>query len=123
MLTPTGWERRGGSLPESGEESLRAARGREPHVGGDPCRETTGEGGTMSEAIVSVIAVLVLGWAVVSGALARHDVTGPLVFAVAGYLLANPDWGVLTVDIETTAVQRIAEITLALVLFSDAARV
>jgi NhaP-type Na+/H+ or K+/H+ antiporter len=72
---------------------------------------------------VAVIALLVLGWAVVSGTLARHDVTGPFVFAVAGYLLGNPDWGPLTVDVEATSIHVVAEVTLALVLFSDAARV
>lgn len=77
----------------------------------------------MTEAAVAVLALLVLGWSVVSGALARHDVTGPFVFAAAGYLLANPDWGPLTVDVETSSVHAIAEVTLALVLFSDAARV
>ena len=47
----------------------------------------------MTESTVAVIALLVLGWAVVSGALARHDVTGPFVFAVAGYLLGTRTWG------------------------------
>jgi len=55
--------------------------------------------------------------------LARHDVTGPFVFAVAGCLLGNPDWGPLTVDVEATSIHIVAEVTLALVLFSDAARV
>ena len=77
----------------------------------------------MTESTVAVIALLVLGWAVVSGALARHDVTGPFVFAVAGYLLANPDFGPLTVDVEAGSIHLVAEVTLALVLFSDAARV
>jgi NhaP-type Na+/H+ or K+/H+ antiporter len=60
---------------------------------------------------------------VLSGALARHDITGPFVFAAAGFVLANPDWGLLTVDVDTASVHLIAEITLALVLFSDASRV
>ena len=77
----------------------------------------------MTESTVAVIALLVLGWAVVSGALARHDVTGPFVFALAGYLLGNPDFGPLTVDVEASSVHIVAEFTLALVLFSDAARV
>ena len=77
----------------------------------------------MTESTVAVIALLVLGWAVVSGALARHDVTGPFVFAVAGYLLGNPDLGPLTVDVEASSIHIVAEVTLALVLFSDAARV
>jgi sodium/hydrogen antiporter len=77
----------------------------------------------VTESTVAVIALLVLGWAVVSGALARHDVTGPFVFAVAGYLLGNPDFGPLTVDVDASSIHIVAEVTLALVLFSDAARV
>ena len=77
----------------------------------------------MTESTFAVLALLVLAWAAVSGVLARHDITGPFVFAVAGYLLANPDWGPLTVDVETAAVHIVAEVTLALVLFSDAVRV
>ena len=77
----------------------------------------------MTEATVAVIALLVLGWALVSGVWARHDVTGPFVFTLAGYVLGNPDWGPLTVNVETTSIHIVAEVTLALVLFSDAARV
>ena len=77
----------------------------------------------MTESDVAVLALLVLGWSIVSGALARHDITGPFVFAVAGYVLANPDWGPLTVDVDSASIHVIAEVTLALVLFSDAARV
>ena len=77
----------------------------------------------MTVSTVAVIALLVLGWAVVSGSLARHDVTGPFVFALAGYLLGNPGWGLLTVDVEAKPIHIVAEVTLALVLFSDAARV
>ena len=77
----------------------------------------------MTESTVAVLALLVLGWAAVSGVLARHDITGPFVFAVAGYVLANPDWGPLTVEVDAAAVHVVAEVTLALVLFSDAVRV
>src|SRR4051812_20323771 len=77
----------------------------------------------MTEAAVAVVAVLVFGWAIVSGRLAQLNITGPLVFAVAGYLLGNPHWGPLSVHVETASVHVIAEVTLALVLFSDAARV
>ena len=51
------------------------------------------------------------------------NVTGPLVFASTGYVLGNPDWGLLTIDVEAESIHVIAELTLALVLFSDAARV
>ncbi len=77
----------------------------------------------MSEGAVAVVALLVIGWALVSGALARNNVTGPIVFSIAGYLLANPDWGPIAIDVETAGVHTLAEVTLALVLFADAARV
>jgi NhaP-type Na+/H+ or K+/H+ antiporter len=85
--------------------------------------DTLEESTKMSEAALAVLALLVFAWAVTSRALARHDVTGPIIFTIAGFVLANPDWGVLTADIETGTVHAIAEVTLALVLFSDAARV
>ncbi len=77
----------------------------------------------MSAAAIAVVSLLILVWAVLSGVLARHDVTGPLLFVVCGYLLANPDWGVLTVDVDASAVHLLAELTLGLVLFTDASRV
>ncbi|MEU4292590.1 cation:proton antiporter [Kribbella sp. NPDC026596] len=82
-----------------------------------------GGGGAVTEATFAVLALLVLAWAVTSDLLARLNITGPLVFAVAGYALGNPDWGPLSVDVEAPSVHRIAELTLALLLFSDAARV
>ena len=46
----------------------------------------------MSEAAFAVVALLVLTWAVTSDLLARVNINGPMVFSVAGYVLANPDW-------------------------------
>ena len=77
----------------------------------------------MTEATFAVLALLVLGWAVVSGVLARANINGPLVFTVAGFALANPDWGPLTVNFEAPSIHVIAEVTLALLLFADASRV
>jgi len=77
----------------------------------------------VTESTTLALALLILGWAIVSGALARHNLTGPLVFAVAGYLLANPDWGPLDIHVDAPSVHVVAEVTLALVLFSDASRV
>jgi sodium/hydrogen antiporter len=71
----------------------------------------------------AVVSLLLLGWAALSGPLARHNVTGPLVFVTAGYLLANPNWGILPLSLETATVHAIAEAALALVLFADACRV
>jgi NhaP-type Na+/H+ or K+/H+ antiporter len=77
----------------------------------------------MTEVTFAVLMVLVLAWAVTSHLLDRLNITGALVFAVAGYLLGNPRWGPLAVDVETPSIHVLAELTLALLLFSDAARV
>ncbi len=77
----------------------------------------------MSEITFAVLALLVLGWAVMSDLLTRANVTSPMVFVVAGFVLANPDWGPLDLDVETPALHLVTELTLALLLFSDAARV
>ena len=77
----------------------------------------------MTEATFAVLMLLVLGWAVTSHLLDRLNVTGALVFAVAGYLLGNPAWGPLLVDVATPSIHRLAELALALLLFADAARV
>ena len=77
----------------------------------------------MTEVDVAVLALLVLGWAVFSEALARLNINGPLTFSVAGYVLANPDWGLLSVNVDAPAIHAVAELTLALLLFSDASRV
>lgn len=77
----------------------------------------------MTEATFAVLALLVLAWAVTSDLLARANITGPLVFTVAGFVLGNRDWGPLTVDVDAPSVHLLAELTLALLLFSDASRV
>ncbi|MEV4262607.1 cation:proton antiporter [Kribbella sp. NPDC049584] len=77
----------------------------------------------MTEATFAALALLVLVWAVTSDLLARLNITGPLVFTVAGYALGSPDSGLLSVDVKAPSIHLIAELTLALLLFSDAARV
>ena len=77
----------------------------------------------MTEATFAVLALLVLGWAVISDLLGRMNINGPLFFLVAGFLLGNPDWGPLSVNVDTPSVHLVAEVTLALLLFADAARV
>ena len=77
----------------------------------------------MTEASFAVLTLLVLAWAVVSHLLAGVNITGALVFLVAGYVLGNPSWGPLAIDVDAPSVHLLAELTLALLLFSDASRV
>ena len=76
----------------------------------------------MTETTFAVLGLLVLGWAVTSYLLVRVNITGPMVFTVAGFALGNPDWGPLAVDVDAPSVHVLAEVTLALLLFADAAR-
>ena len=66
---------------------------------------------------------MLFGWSIVSERLAARNLTGPLVFVVAGLLLANPSWGIVTVDVESSTVHLLAELTLGLLLFADASKV
>ncbi|WP_166872262.1 sodium:proton antiporter [Salinibacterium sp. ZJ450] len=77
----------------------------------------------MTESSFAVLMAMVFGWAVLSDRLARWNISGPLVFSVAGFVLANQTWGPVPIDIEAPSIQLLTEITLALLLFSDAARV
>ena len=80
-------------------------------------------GAQVNEAALAALSVVIFGWAILSDWFARHDLTGPLVFMVAGFVLANSRWGIGSVDIEGSTVHTLAEITLALLLFGDASRV
>ena len=63
-------------------------------------------------------------WAVASHLLARVNITGALVFLVAGYVLGEPDVGsACRRRGRRPSIHLLAELTLALLLFSDAARV
>jgi NhaP-type Na+/H+ or K+/H+ antiporter len=73
--------------------------------------------------LIMVVSAVVVGWGLLSARLERLDVSAPLVFVAAGLVLANEPLSVIDVNIRSTTLRSIAEITLALLLFSDAARV
>ncbi|MGI9539844.1 MAG: cation:proton antiporter [Miltoncostaeaceae bacterium] len=79
---------------------------------------------TNTIAVIGIFAVALFVWSVFGGGLEKLNVTGPLLLAGAG-LLAGPEvLGLLTSPGEegTEVILTFAEITLALLLFSDAAR-
>jgi sodium/hydrogen antiporter len=77
----------------------------------------------MTTSTVIVLATVLFGWSIVSERLAARNLTGPLVFVVAGLLLANSSWGIVSVDVESSTVHLLAELTLGLLLFADASKV
>ena len=77
----------------------------------------------MTTTTVIALAVVLFGWSIVSGRLAARNLTGPIVFVVAGLLLPTRAGGSSTVDVESSTVHVLAEVTLGLLLFTDASKV
>jgi NhaP-type Na+/H+ or K+/H+ antiporter len=77
----------------------------------------------VSTADLAIIAALVFGWGAVSARLERSDMTGPIVFIAAGVLLTHGPLRPLGIAPSGDLVKVLAELTLGLVLFTDASRV
>jgi sodium/hydrogen antiporter len=77
----------------------------------------------MDEWGLAGIALLLMGYAAVSGRLASTPVTQAMVFVAAGLLVGNQVLELIAVDAASQFVRHLAEATLTLVLFTDAVRV
>jgi NhaP-type Na+/H+ or K+/H+ antiporter len=75
----------------------------------------------MSAGIIAFIAASIFCWGLVSARLERADLTAPIVFVVVGVVVANLTS--LKPEPEAEIVKLVTEVTLAWVLFSDAAKV
>lgn len=70
-----------------------------------------------------IVVLIFLGFGLVSKTLSRAVITPPMVFVFAGFVLSAPVLGVLDIAIEQDMLKLLLEVTLILVLFSDAARI
>ena len=77
----------------------------------------------MSAADLAIVTALVFAWGTLSARLDRFDVTAPITFVLAGVLLTHGLLAPLGFAPSPEAVKALAEVTLVLVLFSDASRV
>jgi NhaP-type Na+/H+ or K+/H+ antiporter len=77
----------------------------------------------MSVSDLAIVAALIFAWGAVSSRLQRFDVTAPIIFVVAGLVLTHGPLGALGFAPSHETVKVLAEVTLVLVLFSDASRV
>jgi len=66
------------------------------------------------------IALVILGYGYFSKILNRYNISGPMVFTIIGLLLSPLAFGSEPISLNSELVQIIAEITLIIVLFSDA---
>ena len=67
------------------------------------------------------LAAFLLIYSAIAGRIERSLISGPIVFTVAGLLLGPDGLGVLRIDISGEGLRLLAELTLAMVLFTDAA--
>ena len=72
---------------------------------------------------VAAFALLLAGYALIANRLDRLSIGPALVFVVVGIVLGPVVLGVVDLDVESTTVRHVAEVTLALVLFTDASTV
>ena len=77
----------------------------------------------MSASDLAIVAALVFAWGTLLARLERFDVTAPITFVLAGVLLTHGPLAPLGFQPSHETVKALAEITLVLVLFSDASRV
>jgi NhaP-type Na+/H+ or K+/H+ antiporter len=70
---------------------------------------------------IALVGATLVGYALVSRRLARTFVTAPMVFVVLGFVLGTEVLDLFDVNIGSAELRLIAEVTLALLLFSDAA--
>lgn len=77
----------------------------------------------MNEWTVLLLALAFLAYAVSTGRLNRTILTAPLLFMVLGLALGDAGLGVLELGFDHELLDRLAEFTLLLVLFTDASRI
>jgi NhaP-type Na+/H+ or K+/H+ antiporter len=73
--------------------------------------------------VLAVVAGCVAVWGLVASRLTRLNVSAPIAFVVMGVLATHGPWSVIHVQLESGGLRTMAELALALVLFSDASRV
>lgn len=77
----------------------------------------------MSLEVVVVLSASLVIWGIVGSRLESWNITAPMSFLVVGFLVANEPLDVIEIEIGDEGLRTLAEITLAVVLFGDAARV
>ena len=74
-------------------------------------------------AVLVVVAATFLVWSLIVARVERWNLTAPMFFVAVGFCLMHWPFHVEALHLGSTAVREVAEITLAVVLFGDAARV
>lgn len=70
---------------------------------------------------LSILAAIIFLYSIISGGLDRTPINGAMVYTGVGLLFGSMGLGILSIDVGAEGLSTLAELTLALVLFSDAA--
>jgi NhaP-type Na+/H+ or K+/H+ antiporter len=74
-------------------------------------------------AVLAVVAACVVVWALISARLERWNISAPIAFVVLGLATTHGPTALVRLNLHSSTIRFIAEVTLALVLFADASRV
>ncbi len=69
----------------------------------------------------AILAIFLLAYSAIAGRIERSWISGPIVFTAAGLILGPGGLGVLRLNVSAEDLRLLAEATLAMVLFTDAA--
>lgn len=71
--------------------------------------------------VVGILAIIVFFYTLVAKRIENSSISGPIVYVILGLALGSHGFGLLGSDAEANDLRLLADITLALILFSDAA--
>ncbi len=71
----------------------------------------------------ALIALFIIGFGLISGYLEKTIITPPMAFVTFGMILSSQILGLFSLDVENEIIRLLAELTLILVLFTDASRI
>lgn len=71
--------------------------------------------------VVGILAIIVFFYTLVAKRIENSSISGPIVYVILGLALGSHGFGLVGSDAEANDLRLLADITLALILFSDAA--
>jgi len=78
---------------------------------------------SLDTGLIVAVAASLVAWGLISAQFESFNVSAPMAFVAIGLVLANDPLSVIDVNVHGETLRSLTEITLALLLFSDAARV
>jgi NhaP-type Na+/H+ or K+/H+ antiporter len=77
----------------------------------------------MNALVITVVALFVIGYGLISGKAQRTLISAPMVFVGFGLLIGDTGLGLIALHRDSTVIHILAEVTLISILFTDAARI